>query len=183
MHIQVYEDVTISSRDHQLVCLVVPSPTAGRHNRTNQVHNSVAAFCEDEGGCGEDPSNSDQSTQFWDTYQTWNITRRNANNPPKIEMSKWSLNINIIIIIIIITTININKVGGGIIGTTSAIRLKARWPTLQVIYKWFCNENMSSCQSLQKDKSKFKLNTKANEHKYKVPESINRWPGLQVFLE
>ena len=57
-------------------------------------------------------------------------------------MSKLSQNINIIIIIIIITTtINImimmmiNKVGGGIIGTTSAIRLKARWPTLQVINK------------------------------------------------
>ena len=26
----------------------------------------------------------------------------------------------------------ITKVGGGIIGTTSAVRLKARWPTLQV---------------------------------------------------
>ena len=28
----------------------------------------------------------------------------------------------------------INQVGGGIIGTTSAVRLKARWPTLQVVF-------------------------------------------------
>ena len=33
-----------------------------------------------------------------------------------------------------------DKVGGGIIGTTSAVRLKARWPALQVFSKIFADQ-------------------------------------------